>query len=72
MLEGTGVSVIEGSVSALRLNERRAEIDHDGRTSSEAFDEIVIACDPGLTCREAALKIGRSMDTVKKMRRRRA
>ena len=34
--------------------------------------EIVIACDPGLTCREAALKIGRSMDTVKKMRRRRA
>ena len=36
------------------------------------FEEIDVACDQALTAREAALRIGRSIDTVKKMRRRRA
>jgi hypothetical protein len=36
------------------------------------FEEIDVACDPTLSAREAALRIGRSIDTVKKMRRRRA
>ena len=54
-----------------RVNAKVVAVAHR-RGQPWTFGEIVIACDPGLTCREAALKIGRSMDTVKTMRRRRA